>query len=136
VPEFPAAVVDTHPLVFHAAGSRIRGKRAAAHFHACENKEAIAYVPVAVIWEISLLGRVRRIDIEASPRQFFNVLFSNPAYQPLDLTAEQVFLADEIRPNDDPFDALICAAATSLELPLITRGRDIHGSNIVTTLWD
>ena len=34
-----------------------------------------------------------------------------PPYQPLDLTAKQVFLADELRFNRDPFDALICAAA-------------------------
>lgn len=136
MPEFSAAVVDTHSLVFHTAGSRILGKRAAAHFHACENRQAIAYVPVTVVWEISLLARVRRIDIKVSVREFFNVLFSNPAYQPVELTAEQVFLADEIRPNNDPFDALICAAATSLELPLITRDRDIERSNIVRTLWD
>jgi PIN domain nuclease of toxin-antitoxin system len=47
-----------------------------------------------------------------------------------------VLLADEVKPNNDPFDALICAAALSLELPLITRDRDIEQSRIVTTVWD
>jgi hypothetical protein len=31
---------------------------------------------------------------------------SKPAYQPYDLGVEQVCLADEARPNDDPFDSL------------------------------
>jgi len=64
-------------------------------------------------------------------REFFADLFSNPAYQPLDLTAEQVFLADELRFNRDPFDALICAAAQDTGLPLVTRDADIRGSGAV-----
>jgi hypothetical protein len=38
-------------------------------------------------------------------------LFNNPAYHPLDLTLEQVYLADELRFTRDPFDALIVAAS-------------------------
>jgi len=44
-------------------------------------------------------------------------------------------LADEARPNDDPFDALICAAARTLELPLLTRDRAIQEWGKVRTLW-
>lgn len=130
-----AAVTDTHPLVFHSAGSKRLGKRAAAHFHACEQQQAITYIPVAVMWEMSLLAHVGRIDLGRSLREFFAALFSNPAYQPLDLTPEQVYLADEARPNNDPFDALICAAARSLELPLLSRDSDIQEFNLVTVLW-
>ena len=111
VPEPRAAVTDTHPLVFHAAASPRLGKRASAHFRACERREALTFVPVAVIWEVGLLARRGRIDLGTSLRDFFDALFSNPAFQPLDLTPEQAYLADEDRPNDDPFDALICAAA-------------------------
>lgn len=60
---------------------------------------------------------------------------SQPAYQPADLTAEQVYLADEMRPNSDPFDALICAAARQLDLPLLTRDGDIEASGLVSVGW-
>jgi len=43
------------------------------------------YVPAAVIWECSLLARAVRINFRRSVRAFFDDLFSNPAYQPLDL---------------------------------------------------
>jgi PIN domain nuclease of toxin-antitoxin system len=130
-----AAVTDTHPLLFHAVGGHRLGKRAAAHFQACEHQRAIIYVPVAVMWEISLLARVGKVDLNRSLQEFFTDLFSNPAYQPLDLTPEQVYLADDRRPNNDPFDALICAAARSLELPLLTRDRDIQEFSLVRVLW-
>ena len=133
--DLPAAVTDTHPLIFHAAGSGQLGARAARHFAACERQQALLYVPVAVIWESMLLARAGRINFRRSVRAFFDDLFSNPAYQPYDLTAEQAFLADETRVNRDPFDALICAAAIDLELPLITRDADIRGSGVVKVIW-
>jgi PIN domain nuclease of toxin-antitoxin system len=68
-------------------------------------------------------------------RLFFEELFSNPAYQPYDLTTAQVFIADETRINRDPFDALICAAARDLESPLLTRDPDIRGSGVVRVIW-
>ena len=130
-----AAVADTHALIFHAAGGRHLGRRAAAVFAAAERRMGIIYVPVAVIWECALLAHIGRIDLRRSTREFFDDLFSNPAYQPVDLTAEQVHLADEMRPNADPFDALICAAARHLDLPLLTRDGDIQESRLVAVVW-
>jgi PIN domain nuclease of toxin-antitoxin system len=73
--------------------------------------------------------------LRRSLRGFFDDLFSNPAFQPYDLTAGQVFLAEEVRVNRDPFDALICAAAIDLDLALITRDGDIRGSGKVRVIW-
>ena len=130
-----AAVADTHALLYHAGASRRLGKRAAAHFGRTEAREALVYVPAAVIWEVTLLARAGRFNLRRAPRDFFGDLFSNPAYQPYDLTTEQVLDADELRVNRDPFDALICAAARALSMPLITRDTDIEQSGAVRTLW-
>lgn len=130
-----AAVTDTHPLLFHAAGGGRLGRRAANYFAACERREAILYVPAAVIWECALLARAGRVNLRRSVRGFFEDLFSNPAYQPYDLSADQVFAAEEMRINRDPFDALICAAARDLELPLVTRDGDIRASGVLRVIW-
>ena len=130
-----AAVTDTHPLLFHAAGGGRLGDRAARFFDRCERREAIIYVPSAVMWECSLLARVARVNLRRSVRVFFDDLFSNPAYQPLDLTPDQVFTADELRFTRDPFDALIVAAAQSAGLPLITRDGTIRDAGAVSVLW-
>jgi PIN domain nuclease of toxin-antitoxin system len=131
----PAAVTDTHALILHAAGGRGIGPRAAKFYANCEQRRTILYVPAAVLWECSLLARVARINLRRTVRAFFDDLFTNPSYQPLDLTPEQIFLADEMRFNRDPFDSLICAAAQSLDLPLITRDAAISESGIVKLLW-
>lgn len=130
-----AAVSDTHPLLFHAAGGRGLGRKASAFFARCERREAILYVPAAVMWECSLLARVGRVSLRRSARAFFDDLFSNPAYQPIDLTPEEVWLADELRFTRDPFDALIVAAARKASLPLITRDAEIRSSGTVAVIW-
>jgi len=130
-----AAVADTHAIIFHAAGGKHLGKRATAMFAAAERRAGVIYVPAAVMWEYALLARVGRIHLQGAIREFFADLFSNPAYQPVDLTPEQVYLADELRPNADPFDALICAAARHLDLPLLTRDSDIEESGVVSVVW-
>jgi PIN domain nuclease of toxin-antitoxin system len=130
-----AAVTDTHPLLFHAIGSGRLGDRAARFFDRSERREAILYVPVIVMWECSLLARTGRVNFQRSIHAFFDELFSNPAYQPLDLTPDQVFAADERRFAHDPFDGLIVAAAQSLGLPLITRDGAIRESGSVAVLW-
>jgi PIN domain nuclease of toxin-antitoxin system len=133
--DLEAAVTDTHALLYHVAGSRRLGKRAAAHFTACEQRKAIVYVPAAVIWEIALLARSGHVNLRRTVRGFFEDLFSNPAYQPYDLSASQIYDADRLRFNRDPFDALICAAARDLGLPLLTRDQDIAQVAAVRVVW-
>jgi PIN domain nuclease of toxin-antitoxin system len=130
-----AAVTDTHALIFHAAGGGKLGPKARAHFDASEQRTATTYVPVAVMWECSLLARAVRINLNRSARTFFDDLFSNPAYQPLELSPAQVLLADELRFTRDPFDALIVAAARDLALPLLTRDAAIREAGVVPVIW-
>ena len=130
-----AAVTDTHALLFHAAGGRQLGRRAHAIFGAAEDRTAIIYVPVAVIWEVALLARGVRITLHRPVREFFADLFSNPSYQAHPLDAGQVFDATDMRALKDPFDAVICAAARDLGLPLISRDSLLASSRHVETIW-
>ena len=101
-----AAVADTHAVLFHAAGGRGLGPKAAAMFDRCERQQAVIYVPTIVMWEVSLLARVSRVNLRRTARGFFDDLFSNPSYQPFDMTADQVYMGDELRFSRDPFDLL------------------------------
>lgn len=133
--DLDAVVTDTHPLLFHAAGGRGLGPRAAATFRAAEERRTLVYVPMAVMWEVTLLARAGKVNLRRTARGFFDDLFTNAAYQPFDLTREQVCAADELRFNRDPFDALIVAAAQQLALPLMTRDVEIQSAGIVDVVW-
>lgn len=130
-----AAVTDTHALLFHSAGGRKLGAKARALFAAAEQRGAMIYVPVAVVWEVALLARAGRVDLRRPVRDFFGDLFSNPSFQPHTLEAAQVFDAEGLAALRDPFDALICSAAMDLSLPLITRDAAIVSSGRVPTVW-
>ena len=133
--DLAAVVADTHAILFHAAGGRGLGPKAAAMFERCERQQAVIYVPVIVMLEVSLLARVSRVNLRRTVRGFFDDLFSNPSYQPFDMAAEQIFIGDELRFSRDPFDLLICAAARALDLPLMTRDSDIRGAGVVRVIW-
>jgi len=80
-------------------------------FDRCERQQAIVYVPAIVMWEVSLLARVARVNLRRTARGFFDDLFSNPSYQPFDMTTEQIFIGDELRFSRDPFDTNLCRRA-------------------------
>lgn len=130
-----AAVCDTHALAHYAFGTGRLGRQAAALFDACDQGSAILYVPAVVVVEFGLVFGGRLSRSSTSLRDFFENLFANSAYQSFDLTPEQVYLSDEQRPNTDPFDRLICAAALRLDLPLITRDTVITEWGRVKVIW-
>jgi PIN domain nuclease of toxin-antitoxin system len=130
-----AAVTDTNALLFHASRSARIGRRAGELFAAAERREAVVYVPMAVVWEVTILARRVRVNLHRPPRSFFEDLFSNPAYQVHPMDGTQIFDAGDIRALNDPFDALICAAARDLQLPLMTADAAITASKLVTTIW-
>jgi PIN domain nuclease of toxin-antitoxin system len=129
------AVADTHALLLHTSRATSLGKRAAVHLAACEGQQAVVYVPAAVVWEVAVLSRTRRGLLKTSVRDYFEHVFSNPCFQYLDLTADQIFDAHDLGFTRDPFDGLIVAAARALDLPLITRDDAIRASGAVRVLW-
>ena len=130
-----AVVTDTHPLLYYAAGSSRLGREAAAIFAAAGVGDAIVYVPTAVVMEIVFLTRAGKSGLRVRPADFFHTLFLNPAFQPMELTPDQVIAAGMLRFNTDPFDALVVVAARQLELPLVTRDAAIVESQLVEVLW-
>jgi PIN domain nuclease of toxin-antitoxin system len=130
-----SAVTDTHPLLFHAARSSRLGARSRELFAAAEAREIIIYVPLCVMWEVTLLSRAARVNLHRPTRAFFEDLFSSPSFQAHPMAPEQIFDAGELRGLTDPFDALICAAARDLGLPLVTHDSAIVESGFVDTIW-
>jgi PIN domain nuclease of toxin-antitoxin system len=82
-----------------------------------------------------MLARTGRINLRRSVRAFFDDLFSNPAYQPLDMTPEHAYVAGDLTFTRDPFDALIVASALIVGLPLVTRDAVIRDSGTVEVFW-
>ncbi len=133
--DLPAAVADTHALLFHASASRALGRRAAAHFEACERQQALVLRAGGRDLGGESPGACQPDQPAASDSRLFQRSLQQPGVSPVDLTSEQVYQADDLRFTRDPFDALIVAAARTLALPLLTRDADIRASGAVRVIW-
>ena len=133
VADLEAAVTDAHALLYHVAASPRLGKRAAA-LHRVRAAQGDRVCAGSSHLGDRASGRSGHVNLRRTVRGFFEDS-SAPAYQPYDLSASQIYDADGLRFNRDPFDALICAAARDLGLPLLTRDQDIAQVAAVRVVW-
>ncbi|MBO0799096.1 MAG: type II toxin-antitoxin system VapC family toxin [Blastocatellia bacterium] len=128
-------VTDTHPLIWYATGKHSQlSKKALSAFNAAIRNEALIYVPPFVMWEIAMLLKVGRIKLQ---EDFGNWAEKLMAQRGFDLAGFSIAVATEAfyYPFPDPFDGVIAATAKIMDLPLITKDREISGSQYVEVHW-
>lgn len=129
-------VTDTHPLVWFVGGEQRKlSPKAFQAFQECKAGKILIYVPVPALWEISLLARVGKINLEKSIGQWCQDLFRRPAFIPVPLEVEHMVEAHSLSFTTDPFDLLIVAVARILGHPLITKDSAIEEANLLPTFW-
>ena len=101
----------------------------------CDSRSSTFYVPVPVLWELSLLARVGKIDLAKPLGHWCQDLFRRPTFATVFLDVEHVVEAHALRFTTDPFDLLIVAVARTLGYPLITKDAAIEAANLLPTLW-
>lgn len=128
-------VTDTHPLVWYASGKHGQlSKKALTAFQAAWRGVALIYVPVFVLWEIAMLLKVRRIALREPYGDWAERLIAQRGF---DLAPTDVRTITEAYayPFSDPFDSVITATASVMDLPLITKDETISDSRLVDIYW-
>lgn len=88
-------------------------------------------ISAIVVWEITKLSQLKRIDIDIHDIEFVRTL--NKIHQwPLDLDVCQSIKKLDFR--SDPADEIIAATSLFHQIPLITRDKHILGSKVVPFL--
>ena len=133
-------VTDTHPLLWYAANERRKlSRKALRTFERAWDDQALIYIPAAVLWETALLIKIGEVKLSEPFDLWAAALSARKGFEVIphgveDMIADMhVFITTRI--NDDPFDEMIVATASNLDLPLITADSDITDSQIVETLW-
>jgi PIN domain nuclease of toxin-antitoxin system len=126
-------ILDTHALVWAAENSTQLGKNA---------KEALTGlgrddigVSALSLLELAMLVSKGRLQVSnADGAKAIGNLASRVTVVPLDAeTAWEAMTLD--LPQSDPFDRVIVATAKRLNMPLVTKDRQIRKARLVTTLW-
>lgn len=126
-------VTDTHALVWFLTKSPQMGK-AAMHVmrEAAAGREVIV-IPTIVLGELMNICQAGKAPLDFSAT--LDQIESGDNYRifPLDLAVVKV--ASEIPPGLEMHDRFIIATARLLELPLLTRDKEIIESRQVTVVW-
>ena len=128
-------VTDTHPLIWYATGRhRHLSQKVLQTFHAASRAEVLIYIPVFVLWEIAMLLKVRRIALREPYGEWAEHLLAQPGFA---LAGVDVRMLAEAYtyPFPDPFDSVITATATVMDLPLMTKDEEIHASRLADVHW-
>jgi PIN domain nuclease of toxin-antitoxin system len=128
-------VTDTHPLVWYATSKSGKlSKKALSAFSAASRDEALIYVPGFVLWEVAMLLKIGRISLQEDYGDWAEHLIAQPGFDLASFSVEVTTQAYSY-PFADPFDGVIAATARVMDLPLITKDRDITDSGLVDIHW-
>ena len=129
-------VADTHALIFFANQKYSQlSKKALRAFQAAENGEAYIYIPVPVLWEASILEKIRQVKFSKPFAEWVKDLVQMKCYEVVPLDAEIIIEARDYGFNEDIFDAAIVATAKLKDVPLITKDVAITNSGLVDIYW-
>ncbi len=129
-------VTDTHPLIWFESGKHSAlSAKVLSVFQQAEKSEPLIYIPAAVFWEIALLDKIGRIKLVENFERWSAKLLSKNGFAITHLETEIIGKAVGYNFNNDPFDSVIVATASRLELPLITKDAAITNSNLVEIFW-
>ncbi len=127
-------VTDTHALVWYFGKSKKLPKKIETIFDEALDRKTAIWVPVVVLWELSLLAKRGKIRLNKSLESFVGEVFAN-SLQLLDLTPEDILLAHALNFSNDPFDTLIVAMTQRLGCPLLTGDTVIQSQQTCDWLW-
>jgi PIN domain nuclease of toxin-antitoxin system len=125
-------VVDTHALLWWTNGPP---QLSSAALDALDKADVVA-VSAITAWEIALLHRRRRIEIDRDALPWLRDLAAARSLLILPITIDIAVQAAELHEMlRDPIDCLIAATALLHDAPLVTKDDRIRQSGVVETIW-
>lgn len=124
-------VLDTHVAVWWTTEPTRLSARAAA---AIASADTIG-IPSIVFWEIALLVRKKRLQLDMPVDEWAETVQLIPRVQALPLTAEVALAADALEVHADPADRFIVATARIAGARLITKDSSIRRQRAIKTVW-
>ena len=127
-------LLDTCAIIWDALDSNSLSVEAKS---AIESNEQVLIICDISIWEISMLIKRKRLEVDASASGFINLLLQSRNYSVQEITPEiaelSVSFGAEI--NNDPADRLIAATSILRNAPIVTADENLRGAEMLQTIW-
>ena len=88
-------------------------------------------------WEISMLIKRKRLEVENTASGFITLLLQSRNYHIQEITPEIAELSVNLGPeiNNDPADRLIAATSILRNAPVITADQNLIEATLLETIW-
>ena len=129
-------ITDTHSLLWFTLNKHSSlSNKALSAFESAVKGESFIYIPVIVLWEVAILEQKQRIKLNNGFIDWTRQVLKTKSFGIAPLEPEIIALGTGYNFNNDPFDEMITAFASFMDLPLITKDNAITESGLVEIYW-
>jgi PIN domain nuclease of toxin-antitoxin system len=129
-------VLDTHVVIWDALAPERLSEPARAAMAQANQSDGMLICDISV-WEIALLLQKGRLQVEADPLSFINLLIQANKVHVQTITPHIAILATQFPAsiNQDRADRLIAATTLAEHATLVTADRNLPAATLIPTVW-
>jgi len=128
--------MDTCAIIWDALEPGKLSAKAKKAIRKADDSNALIMCDIS-IWEISMLVKRKRIEVDETPANFLRLILNSRNYTVVNISPEiaelSVNLDDNL--NSDPADRLIAATSILKQAPVVTADKNLRNSTILETVW-
>ncbi len=129
-------LLDTCAVVWDALEPKKISAKAKKAIDSADKQNALIISDIS-IWEISMLVKKGRIEIDTTPARFLNLFLQSHNVSVKTISPEiaelSVNFGEEL--NNDPADRLIAATSIIHNARIVTADSSLRNSDLIDTLW-
>lgn len=129
--------LDTHVILWDALQPEMLSDKARGAIKEANQTDGLFFCSIS-LWEIAMLIRKKRIEVNVSYSELVDLLLSSNRYVFQDIFIPEIAYLSTTLPdsiNSDPADGIICASSLITKTPLVTADENLRQSDIVQTIW-
>lgn len=129
-------VVDTHVIIWDALKPDMLSENAKKAIALANREDGIIFCEIS-LWEIAMLIKKGRVQVDSGYRRFIKLVLKSSNYILQGITPEIAELSSTVRlgANKDPADRIIAATSIVKNAKLVTADNDLRQSKNVSTIW-
>jgi len=129
-------LMDTCAIIWDALEPDKLSKNALNAINKADESNALIISDIS-IWEISMLIKKKRIEVDATAANFINLFLQSRSISVQSISPEiaelSVNFGSDI--NNDPADRIIAATSIILNTQLVTADQNLIDSQMINTVW-